>query len=217
VGASEVDQGLFSLESLSNGQRFHGEISCATERQRHLILQLLEASPTVRLGKSKKRGYGKSRFLYFSSVDDSFRAQLSMANALQNGKVFSIYLYSDTILMDRTLSHKTTLDKEQLAFWMGWQNGKGLEVYVTPQGQWKSFYRAGMVLGFNQHRRMPLPMDVAISKGSVFTIEYRGSEDLEAGISKLKSEGLGLRRNEGFGMVVVNHNIHGAPNSEERS
>ena len=56
-------------------------------------------------------------------------------------------------------------------------------------------------------RKMPLPAETALAKGSVFTVRLL-DDSFVPDLDKLQQEGLGARKNEGFGQVVVNHSIH---------
>ncbi len=208
VSEEPEDKRLFSFESLAEGQQFHGEISFSDEGHREIIYRLLSEYPVVKIGKARNRGYGRVRIFSPRPTDKSVRDDLGDPNP--SDRHFSIYLYSDAILMDRKLNYRTSIDEEDLAFQLRLKSANGLKVYLKPEGDLKSFYTDSVVLGFNQHRKMPLPMEKTISKGSVFTVQYNGdNKEIKTKLDELQANGMGLRRNEGFGMVVVNHKIHG--------
>lgn len=211
VGEVKEEKRLFSFEAISRGQQFYGEIAFRNEGCRNLLIDLLAQNPNVRLGKARNRGYGLVEINDPTPEDQSFRSRWS--RDLKNN-IFSIYLFSNTILVDRGLRYCTYLDAGTLAYWLGLDDPDSLEVEEKMEdarlAALRSFYKTARVLGFNQHRKMPLPFEQAVLKGSVFTVRYKGGVDISAKLKNLQEEGIGLRRNEGFGQVVINHTIHDA-------
>jgi len=212
VGETPEDKELFAFETISEYQSFHGEISFSDKAQRDAIYNLLLKYENVTIGKARRRGYGRVK-TSVSKADKSYREELSNCKVTEDD-VFSIYLYSDAIIVDSTLNYTSCIDNSNLASCLEVES-QDLEVYLSPpsidSATYKSFWKNRIVMGFNEKRRMPLPFEMAISKGSVFTVQYKGKDTtkLAEGISKLMEDGIGLRKNEGFGQVVVNHWIHG--------
>ena len=50
--------------------------------------------------------------------------------------------------------------------------------------------------------------DIAVTKGSLFLVRYDGREDISSKLKKLETEGIGFRKHEGFGKVIINNPIH---------
>lgn len=209
VGETKDDKSLFSFEAISRGQQFYGEIAFRYETHRILLKDLLSQKSKARLGKARNRGYGLVEIADVTPENQSFRSRWS--RDLKNN-IFSIYLFTNTILVNRGLRYCNYLDAGTLAYWLGLDDPDSLEVEEVMEdarpAALRSFYKTARVLGFNQHRKMPLPFEQAVLKGSVFTVRYKGSVDISAKLEALQEEGIGLRRNEGFGQVVINHTIH---------
>jgi len=210
VSEQDEEKRLFSFESLSPGQVFYGEISFVDTRHRELIKALLRKSGEARIGKARNRGYGRIAISPPLEMPAAIREEWSqdIQFSASNKAGFAIFLFSDAILLDRALRHSRFLDKDSLAFWLNLDTPDGLCVHIDPEGERRSFFKGSRVAGFNQHRKMPLPFEQAISRGSVFSITYEGKEDISGKLKTLQADGIGLRRNEGYGMIVVNHNIH---------
>ncbi len=211
VAESSDEKELFAFETLTEYQVFHGEISFSDEGLRDNFYKLLQKYQYVSIGKAKHRGYGRAK-IFVSKADKSYRAELGSCE-LPEDRVFSIYLYSDAILVDNTLNYMSHITSDFLASCLE-VKPEELEVFsfqTGSNGKYKSFWKNRIVMGFNQKRRMPLPFEMAISKGSVFTVRYKGenTETLVKKLTELVDNGIGLRRNEGFGQIVVNHWIHG--------
>jgi CRISPR-associated protein Csx10 len=209
VGEDEEEKSLFSFEALPRNQQFYGEIAFRKPDHRNLLQAILKENPRGRLGKARNRGYGQVSIFDPNEKGQSFRSEWSK-NLDTNA--FSIYFFSNTILVDRGLRYLSGLDVETLAYWLGLKDLECIE--EDPAGS--SFYRSAPVLGFNQHRKMPLPFELAISRGSVFAFSYKGKGDIASKLEILQREGIGLRRNEGFGQVVINHKIHTKASNSSR-
>ncbi len=208
------DKRLFSFETLAEGQRFYGEIAFSNEERRDTVFNLLAENRHLKFGKARNRGYGLVAFSSPHKKSVSLRKELGGDIQISKKGIFLIYFFSDAILSDRTLNYCSCLNEEQLAFWMELESAQGLKVYCEPRNGYKSFWKNELFSGFNQKRGMPLPSETAISRGSVFTVSYSGDEDITAKLQTLEDAGLGLRRNEGFGQVVIGLRIH-SMNKEE--
>jgi len=206
VSDEEKKKRLFSFECITPGQQFYGEISFQTDSYRKLIKDLLAESGTLRLGKARNRGYGLVQIHDLIEKENSVCSKWA-GPVDDSDKEFFIYFYSDAIPVDKTLRYCSSLDSSTLAFWLELEPD---EVHVAngigdPK---RSFYRQGRILGFNQTRKMPLPFEQTISAGSVFSCSYKGNHGIKAKLAELEENGIGLRRNEGFGRVIINHRIH---------
>lgn len=207
VAESSNDKGLFSFEAIAEGGNFYGEISFSDKAQRETLFNLLVDNPVARLGKARRRGYGRVEIDRPIKHDDTVRKPFGNTSLSDDG-VFSIYLSSDAVVLDSTLNYCSRLDSDILAPLLGIRPGE-LEVYPLEAGAtYKSFWKNGILLGFNEKRRMPLPMERTILRGSVFTVRYKGNGNIGDRLEYLLEEGLGTRRNEGFGQVIINLRTH---------
>jgi CRISPR-associated protein Csx10 len=116
---------------------------------------------------------------------------------------FSLTLESDALLIDSYLRAKTGLDSVTLAAALGGIPAEELRPVVHFSG-------TRMVHGWNIALGLPKPDALAIVKGSTFLFAYTGREvaRLQTALGRLEEEGIGLRRGEGFGRLVVCHPFH---------
>jgi CRISPR-associated protein Csx10 len=207
------DKNVYFYEALAEGQLFYGEIAFSSQSHCELMDRLLRANPHARMGKAKYRGHGNVLFHTPIQRDQSLLNDWKLKGWRGPGPCFSIYLFSDAILVDESLNYRTGLDEKDLARWLKLPNTEGFRVHIRlgQQSHLKSFFKTGTTMGFNQHRGMPLPMEVVVTRGSVFTATYEGDIDIRGALESLEREGIGLRRNEGYGRILIDHAIHGQP------
>ena len=212
--------GVFSLEALEEEQFFRGFISFYDETTRNKFKDVLfgseektEEEIDLSLGRARHRGNGEAtlKVLDFESHDDipksllkkdfNFRWETFQEN-MKN--CFTITLHSDAIVADRYLRYHTTLTGSLLAMELG---------VVLPNAikRMKVFSLPIRIDGFSGIHGLPLESEVAIAKASAFLFEIKQLElldDIKIGLQRLEEEGIGFRRNEGFGRLIVCDNYH---------
>ena len=66
--------------------------------------------------------------------------------------------------------------------------------------------------GWNAAHGLPRQDEWSVARGSVYVYCFQGTTEARAGLiqhlSTLSEDGVGLRRNEGFGTVVVSDDFH---------
>jgi CRISPR-associated Csx10 family RAMP protein len=128
------------------------------------------------------------------SLDQGFFPPLEERFNEFDENCFSVTLYSDVILVDEYLRSLTYLSSTYLS--------KILKVELDLVKTFSSYH---IVSGWHSGARLPKEDDVAISRGSTFLFRYNGNEreELVNGLKTLEEEGIGLRRNEGFGRLII--------------
>lgn len=191
---------LYTLEQIGEEQEFKGSIICADNGIRDDFTNDVIGEDDefyLYVGQARSRGMGqigiKWAFDDFS-FDQGFFPPLEERFNGFDEKCFSVTLYSDVILVDEYLRCLTSLSSSYLS--------KILEVELIPV---KIFSTYHIVSGWHSGARLPKEDDVAITKGSTFLFQYNGNEreKLVKGLNTLEEEGIGLRRNEGFGRIVI--------------
>jgi len=191
---------LYTLEHIAEEQEFNGSIIFADEDIRKEFNDDVIGKNdefTLYVGQARSRGMGKIRVCSAFS-DSPFTPILSLlikerfASFAEN--CFSLTLYSDAILVDEYLRCLTSLPATYLS--------KALEVELTLVRTFSSYHT---VSGWHAGAGLPKEDDSAITKGSTFLFRYNGNDrdKLIKGLEALEKEGIGLRRNEGFGRIVV--------------
>lgn len=115
--------------------------------------------------------------------------------------IFTLTLNSDAIVMDDLWRYISALDHNILS----------REFTDAPQCHLESGYFTGMrtVSGWNAAHGLPKEDDFAMVKGSAFLYTTSADRDiLLPWLQRIEAEGIGERRNEGFGRVIACHPFH---------
>ncbi len=200
---------LFEYEALEAGQYFAGELTCADEEAWELLQTLAsleeEADVELRLGKATRRGYGKVT-LWLEPWDDENPVwiQQPLAERVDEGAdELTLTLLTDAIVTDAWGRFVTGFDSEWLS------EALGFDVQVV---EGRDFAATHLVDGFNTQLRLPHWRDVALAAGS--TARLKVMEEPKGGLlealARIEREGLGRRRNEGYGRVAFDHPLYDA-------
>jgi len=217
---------LFTYVALEARQYLTGELigRDTTAWQHFWELTGLESerSFSLYLGRARQRGYGRvTAWLQPLSDQEEEKAHTwiyvpfedRVPDAIpDDGETITLTLLTDTIVTD-SWGHYPAGFEERPAWLSDWLN---LPVEVE-----NSFAKVEMVDGFNGHLGMPRWRDLALVAGSVAYIRCPKGEtwpdDWRARLARVEQQGIGLRRNEGFGQIAFNHPIYRTQDYEIRS
>lgn len=162
-------------------------------------LQQIAKNP-IFVGADKTRGYGEIELKFedtdqlpndYEKWDREFRSLCPVD--LPEGLLFAITFASHGIFVDPFLrpTHKIDLGL------------KGVEEVMKVARKTK-------IRGWNAAWGMPKADDTGVMMGSVYLFRYMGQDKalLAEHLERLRKEGVGLRREEGFGMVAVDDQLH---------
>ncbi|MEH2199857.1 RAMP superfamily CRISPR-associated protein [Nostoc sp.] len=190
---------IFRYEAIDAGQRFQAVILCQ-EADADFLKKLLYKSEDFWLGGSQSAGYGHTKISDLNCHDTWDEVSIPIEDRIDRDS-FTITLLSDMILRDEwgqytvippSAQHQVPVPLiEELKKFLG----------VEPQPK-ISFTTNTLVGGFNRKWGLPLPQVPALAAGSVFVFENI-SLNLEQ-IQQLETQGIGERRVEGFGRIIVN-------------
>ena len=212
--SGRVEEGqLFEYEALEAGQYFAGELTCTDEDTWELLQTLTgleeKSSVPLRLGKATRRGYGKVT-LWLQQPDEDDEPSIWVKRSLderveEEEKELTLTLLTDAIVTDDWGQFATGFEDE----WMT----RELKFKVAVMER-RAFAATHLVDGFNTKLRLPRWRDVALAAGS--TVQLRILEVPKEGLldilARVEREGIGLRRNAGYGRVVFNHPVYGYGN-----
>lgn len=209
---------IYNREVILEKQYFTGEISIHEKARESLQEFLKTTSPAgyLRVGNSRSRGLGEVSTVLITEKPyqdvDSIKENINRftQGVTQLTKEYGIYqpyqylvpltFHSDTILMDDFLRYSTCLDEDLF------------EEQISPS-QVKLVYGSYSnydFMGWNSFLGLPREKELVIKRGSVFVFGLEGEpgptffEDLY----QLQIKGLGERRREGFGRVLVADIFH---------
>jgi len=167
------------------------------------IEDLLRESASFFLGRGRSRGQGEVELKLSSQAPvadfdwDGWNRSCckhlqAMIKEQVDGCFFSIGLLSDAIIIDQFLRY-TSQPNLQL---------EGAELITSAM-------RQGLAIGWNQAHGLPKEDEITIARGSVFFYRYPGDiNEIKEHLQDLQTHGIGLRRNEGFGEIIVNDPFH---------
>jgi CRISPR-associated protein Csx10 len=186
--AKEKAGAVYRYISLPAGLILEGAVLADESADAEKIKELLlNEANTILLGKARTAGYGKARI-------ETGELKLNEGGELSTSKVdeFTLTLLSPAIVRDE--NGQPTLDIS-----IALSARLGVDVEVT-----KASRRGEVVGGFNRTWGLPLPQVTAIAAGSVFKVKASvDAIELEG----LQDKGIGERRAEGFGRVMVNQDL----------
>ena len=133
----------------------------------------------------------------WKAYQEQLPEKLSMEKA-QDNFFFSVTLVTDTILLDDFLRPYRVLTGREVERRLGLEEGS---VRLLA-----SFARPCLVSGWNTAHRLPKERDMAIAAGSVFLFSVPrivDEEKLKRALKRWEEEGIGWRRSEGFGQVLI--------------
>ncbi len=214
-----VEQGvLYSREVIRAGTPFWGTLTVpdAEAETFHAFVQEVNESSLLRLGNNRARGFGRVNLVLEESEPDNgvrlleerihtfdtvLRQQAKAYDiATPHALYIPITLTSDAILFDSLLRYQRTLTPDYLE--EKWAL-RGVQVVYQNSGTRR-------VMGWNDLWRLPKPDDMALTMGSVFVLGF--SEPLNhttvATLLQMQTQGIGARRREGFGRLVVANPFH---------
>ncbi len=187
----DTEGAVFRYEALGAGQTFQSAILCTAQDGE--TLQILLENPDVKLGGSRSAGYGHAKLTMEEIADWQESNIAARGRAEEEGTTLT--LLSHTLLRDEW--GQPTADPNLLTEAINYTLGtEGLTAVSH------IFSSSTLIGGFNRKWGLPLPQVPALAAGTVLVFE---DETLTtAQIEQLELEGIGDRRNEGFGRVAVN-------------
>jgi CRISPR-associated protein Csx10 len=205
---------LYGYVALEPGQYFVGEITCSNEHIWKTLQTMADLRPNgdineMTLGKAGQRGYGKvsavfrppsTPYLHFSSVQQR----------VSTTERITLLLLSDAIVPDPWGRFWRGFDIDWLKQELKLPEGANVVIDRNQRGELLAFSATRTVDAFNAKLGLPRSRDIAIVAGSSVRLTFTGIklEDLQRLLEIAEEQGIGLRRDEGFGRVAFNHPIY---------
>lgn len=209
---NDVDNAqLFGIEAIPRGTWFAGYVWGPEHLLEAILSNWKSLWRSLRVGKVRTRGLGLLSMQCVPAVAESHETfpnllQEGWAADFANKDEFFLTLYSDTIALDQWMRPVTQLDAAEL-----WRqiNGSGSVPFRMESG-YVATRRIGGYLGAVG---LPRTADVALQAGSTWKLKWTNTEAQERQFAANKllhaqSIGIGFRRAEGFGRVIVNCPVH---------
>jgi len=200
-----VEEGqLYGYTVLEAGQYLVGELLCSEPAWMRLqeMTGITEKTPlSWRIGKARRRGYGQVT-AWLEQCDGSLQTwiQLPLTQRVSDvTRPVALTLLTDTIITDAWGRQATGFTAE----WLEPVLGLGALEIVEAHA------RTRVVDSFNATLGLPRRRDTGLVAGSVARLQLLDPPgDWQKRMAQLEAEGIGLRRNEGYGRVAFNHPLY---------
>lgn len=182
---------MYRYEAIAAGQTYEGVIRCKDEETAELLARSL-AGATLYLGGSRSSGYGRCEVQSVrltSAIGEADRYGLQRKAA---GQLLCIYALSNLILLDENGQETSIIDPQLLEERLGIREVKWQRSYTSVHN----------VNGYNHQWRAGQVQRSAVAAGSMLYYTYEGELD-EAKAAALEESGVGLRREDGYGSILV--------------
>ena len=192
--------GLYSYQSIPAGSDLTGLVRLRIDPEQAAGL-VTALSGDARLGRSKKDDYGRVRITVEVTTDPT--------PAHPDAATATVWLRSDTVLLDDTLTPVSTVDGVLTA--LGEALGFPVELAEDTGGISHSLAVVRLE-GWQTRWVRPRPTLVAIAAGSVLVVRRPDGQPIPGtALDAVQRNGLGERRAEGFGLLSVNDPVLESP------
>ncbi|MBD2629618.1 RAMP superfamily CRISPR-associated protein [Trichormus variabilis] len=193
---------IFRYEAIDAGQKFQAVILCNNDNDTdaQIINILLNSSLNIWLGGSQSAGYGHTKIEDVKLVNNWNEIDLTASDRTEHDN-FTVTLLSDLILRDEWGQYSVipTSNTNKTPVPLTQELEKALNTKLKPKCSYAS---SNIVGGFNRKWGLPLPQVPVLSAGSIFVFE--NIDITPEQIQQLENQGIGERRNEGFGRIAIN-------------
>lgn len=207
---------LFSYVALESGQFLVGELICHNQEtwesfKLEIGLPGPEQAVALRLGKATRRGYGLVSVVFTPQAEEPIPP---LRQRLPDPRQpFRLMLLSDTISVDRWGRYPASFSSEWLPAALGFSE-KDQDLKIL-----RSFSKTRPVDGFNNQIGLPRPRDTALVAGSAAGLQVINQELTDEQIwqrlENAEISGIGLRRHEGYGQIIINHPLYNELEKED--
>ncbi len=197
---TEATGEVFHYDAIDAGQIFEAVVLCHSDEDAKMIKSLLQLKKETEkinawLGGSQSAGYGHVTINSINSTDGWNEIAIDWQDRSDRQNNLTITLLSDTIIRDEC--GQITTEPQKLVDLISKLLKTELKLIDT-------YASSTIVGGFNRKWGLPLPQVQAIAAGSVFVFQCpENSLDPQA-VRDLETQGIGERRVDGFGRVVLN-------------
>lgn len=188
---------MYRYEAIAPGQTYTGTICCEDGETAALLGDAL-TDAILYLGGSRGSGYGRCEVMRVQRTEMTSEAERYGIHRKAENHILPIYALSNLILLDENGEETSIIDPALLEQALGITNV-----------QWQRSYTSiHNVNGYNHTWRAGQVQRTAVAAGSILYYTYEGElEDDRA--AALEERGVGLRREDGYGRILVAPDLSG--------
>lgn len=196
VGRS-ADAEIYNYESIMPNQTFKALILGSQNQLEHLKSLLETNTTSVRLGRSKHTQYGHT-----TVTADEISEFKTEAETLSVSKLLGVNRLILSCISDLVVPRDTRkINLEVIVSLVAQRLGLNADLLSCVN----AFFKTDMVEKYNATWKTRTSAQPCFVKGSCFVLELNGSLDAwKEKLAEIQRDGLGARRNEGYGRVLVN-------------
>lgn len=195
VGNTPAEKAMYRYEAIEEKQSFGGAIVCEDSETAEMYKDMIEGK-VLYLGGSKGSGYGRCKVRKAEVLSyDQYLTGYGISRTNTDGTLV-VYAMSNLLPNDEFGGIVGEISGEYLAGALG----------ITEVKPVKSFVATGVSGGFNHMWRAGSVQRNYVKAGSVFVYTYRGELEDDA-VLRLEEQGIGMRRQDGFGRVLINPDL----------
>lgn len=191
----EVESGLFSQDCIPKGTYFIGKLCFLTAEEANNMKENLTAffndKYFLHIGRGSKP---LSAYAIYPATKKTEYLQRTFPNK------FTLTCISDVISLNTDLSYSSTIPASYLEKELNLSQGT-----LTLKKSYAGIRKIHSFSGLAGIRRFAV---TAITAGSTFVYSYTGNSDIASKLENIAQKGIGIRRNEGFGNIAFNINLH---------
>lgn len=202
LSETALEKTLYSQEVVESEQTFTGDIWVYDDALLVKLNDFIKTHTFISIGSDKSTGLGSFEVSLPEIVEISdiqkLKERISIFNrklSINNGKTyFCVTLLSDVIITDKYLRYKSFIEPDDMNI-----NDSELILGIA---------ESIPVQGWNSMAKIPKEDMVAIEKGSVFVFSTKKLDDILDRLHDAEVSGIGKRRGEGFGRLIVCDPFH---------
>ncbi len=195
---------FFNYESISPGQTFVGFI-IGEEKFIDTIVDNFENLTEIFIGKSRNTQYGRVKFKIEKKQND-FISEITNYSFNSKKNKISLTFLSDVIISNEYGFSTSDFNDLKNYFKVKISGFQSVE---------KSFFRTGTIENYVSVWNLRKPSETCFLAGSSFIIELNNVNENE--LMMLQSQGIGERKNEGFGRIVFGLQYVSKYNKKDKS
>lgn len=214
----ESSRKIYSIQALEEGQVFYGEL----DKETFELLKKEIGNVTIYLGTARTRGLGevqvnigKTTNFFQRNKSDIKERYFGLKKEFEKNSykaaLFSVTLSSTVIVRDEILRYKSYIDIKDIfdSVFLS-DNEKDLLKTFSLVNAWTS---TQLIMGWNNRLKLPKENQIGITRGSVFLFASKDKKSIDEQklirvLGKIEQNGIGERRNEGFGKVRICDEFH---------
>jgi len=212
---------LYAVEALDGEQEFCGYV-CIPSAQADDMERELGRAEVLRIGAIRTRGQGEVQVVSSSPMHGTHLDLPPLTKRVEaldaawrdawpeDRFVFAITLYSDAILYDAYMRCQSAITPEVLHHYGRYDTANGRSPWPVDLRLEDAVGDVRRVSGWNAAHRLPRWDAIAVCASSVYVLSVP-SADRDRTVrllAEIETHGLGERRREGFGQVIVAHPFH---------